>query len=95
VFRVQGNERQRIGYSGGTSHGNKTKDIRDAVKADLDFDLLVDAADIAIKNMNGDVAPNGSVPSDVWLTGTVRHGSQRKAAVRPAGPSRRTGHCSR
>ena len=79
----------------GTSHGNKTKDTRDAVEADLDFDPLVDAADIAIKHMNSDVALTGSVPSNVWLTGTVRHGSQRKAAVRPAGPSRRTGHCSR
>jgi hypothetical protein len=33
--------------------------------------------------------------ANVWLTDTVRHGSQRKAAVRPAGPNRRTGRCSR
>jgi hypothetical protein len=127
------------------------------VKAELDFDPLVDAADIFIKNMNGDVALNGSVPSypqcreaaarrvhgvtsvhnrlmvilpprdnrddptlttaannalalnitvpdgveakasdaNVWLTDAVRHCSQRKAAVRLAGPSRRTGRCSR
>jgi hypothetical protein len=32
---------------------------------------------------------------DVWLTGAVRRGSQRKAAVRPGGPSRRAGRCSR
>jgi osmotically-inducible protein OsmY len=40
-----------------------TKDIRQAVKAELDFDPLVDPADITIKNMNGDVALNGTVPS--------------------------------
>jgi len=122
----------------------KTADIREAVKAELDFDSLVDGSDITIKNMNGDVALNGTVPSypqyreaaaaarrvhgvtsvhnhlmvmlppgdyrddpmlttaannalalnvtvpdgveatasdgNVWLTGTVRYGSQRKAA---------------
>jgi osmotically-inducible protein OsmY len=122
----------------------KTKDIREEVKAELDFDPLVDASDITIKNMNGDVALNGTVPSypqyreaaaaarrvhgvtsvhnhlmvllpprdyrddpmlttaannalalnitvpdgveatasdgNVWLTGAVRYGSQRKAA---------------
>ena len=122
----------------------KTKDIREEVKAELDFDPLVDASDITIKNMNGDVALNGTVPSypqyreaaaaarrvhgvtsvhnhlmvllpprdyrddpmlttaannalalnttvpdgveatasegNVWLTGSVRYGSQRKAA---------------
>jgi osmotically-inducible protein OsmY len=40
-----------------------TKDIRQAVKAELDFDPLVDPTDITIKNMNGDVALNGTVPS--------------------------------
>ena len=40
-----------------------TKDIRQAVKAELDFDPLVDPADITIKNMNGDVALNGTAPS--------------------------------
>jgi osmotically-inducible protein OsmY len=53
---------------------------------------------------NNALALNIPVPDDVeatagdgnvWLTGTIRHGSQRKAAVRPAGPSRRTGRCSR
>jgi osmotically-inducible protein OsmY len=41
----------------------KTKDIRDAVEAELGFDPLVDAADIAVRNLNGDVALNGTVPS--------------------------------
>ena len=41
----------------------KTKDIRQAVEAELTFDPLVDAANIAVRNMNGEVALNGTVPS--------------------------------
>ena len=41
----------------------KTKDIREAVQAELKFDPLVDDADIHVMNMNGDVALNGTVPS--------------------------------
>src|SRR5215467_13230478 len=41
----------------------KTKDIREAVEAELDFAPLVDAADITVRNINGDVALNGTVPS--------------------------------
>ncbi len=37
-----------------------TKDIRDAVEAELEFDPLVDDADIHAVNMNGDVALNGT-----------------------------------
>ena len=40
-----------------------TKDIREAVEAELDFDPLIDASDISVKNINGDVALNGTVPS--------------------------------
>jgi osmotically-inducible protein OsmY len=40
-----------------------TKDIRDAVDKELDFDPLVDATNITVKNMNGDVALNGTVPT--------------------------------
>ncbi len=40
-----------------------TKDVREAVRAELDFDPLVDAADITVKNMTGDVALNGTVPN--------------------------------
>ena len=40
-----------------------TKDIREAVRAELDFDPLVDPAGIRVKNLNGDVALNGTVPS--------------------------------
>ena len=41
----------------------RTKDIREAVRKELDFDPLVDAADITVKNMDGDVALTGTVPS--------------------------------
>jgi osmotically-inducible protein OsmY len=40
-----------------------TKDIREAVDAELEFDPLVDDADINVVNVNGDVALNGTVPS--------------------------------
>jgi len=42
---------------------SSTKDIREAVEAELTFDPLVDATDITVKNINGDVALNGTVPS--------------------------------
>jgi osmotically-inducible protein OsmY len=41
----------------------KTTDIREAVEAELDFDPLVDTSAISVKNINGDVALNGTVPS--------------------------------
>src|SRR6516164_5087646 len=40
-----------------------TKDIREAVNAELKFDPLVDDADIHVVNANGNVALNGTVPS--------------------------------
>jgi len=42
---------------------SQTKDIRDAVQRELSYDPLVDDSDISVKNMNGDVALNGTVPS--------------------------------
>jgi osmotically-inducible protein OsmY len=42
---------------------SKTKDTRKAVEDELTFDPLVDATDIKIVNMNGEVALNGTVPS--------------------------------
>ena len=41
----------------------EAKDIREAVQKELDFDPLVDPTGITVKNMNGDVALNGTVPS--------------------------------
>jgi osmotically-inducible protein OsmY len=40
-----------------------TRDIRETVQKELEFDPLVDASGITVKNMNGDVALNGTVPS--------------------------------
>jgi len=40
-----------------------TKDIRDAVNAELKFDPLVDDSDIHVVNASGEVALNGTVPS--------------------------------
>ena len=47
----------------GTQHMGTTKDIRDAVNAELKYDPLVDDADIHVVNASGDVALNGTVPS--------------------------------
>jgi osmotically-inducible protein OsmY len=41
----------------------KTKDIRAAVEDELDFDPLVDSTYVTVKNLNGDVALNGTVAS--------------------------------
>jgi osmotically-inducible protein OsmY len=42
---------------------SSSKDVREAVEAELTFDPLVDATDITVKNINGDVALNGTVAS--------------------------------
>ena len=41
----------------------KTKDVRAAVEAELGFDPLVDAGDIKVMNIGGDVTLAGTVPS--------------------------------
>jgi len=41
----------------------KTKDIRAAVDKELGFDPRVDAKDITVRNINGDVTLTGTVPS--------------------------------
>jgi osmotically-inducible protein OsmY len=40
-----------------------TKDVREVVKDELKFDPLVDQTSITVKNLDGDVALNGTVPS--------------------------------
>jgi osmotically-inducible protein OsmY len=40
-----------------------TKDIRESVQDELTFDPLVDATDVTVRNMNGEVGLNGTVPS--------------------------------
>ena len=42
---------------------SQTKDVRNAVERELNYDPLVDSMDITVKNMNGEVALNGTVPS--------------------------------
>ena len=42
---------------------SKTKDVRAAVEKELGFDPLVDPADIAVRNIAGDVTLTGTVPS--------------------------------
>src|ERR1700759_3933096 len=42
---------------------SETKDIRQAVEDELNFDPLIDPTDITLKNINGDIALNGTVPS--------------------------------
>jgi hypothetical protein len=58
-----------------------TKDIREAVDAELKFDPLVDDADIHVMNMNADVALNGTVSSyPQYLEATAA--AQRVAGVK-------------
>jgi osmotically-inducible protein OsmY len=58
-----------------------TKDVRDGVEAELEFDPLVDDADIQVVNINGDVALNGTVPGyPQYLEATAA--AQRVAGVR-------------
>jgi osmotically-inducible protein OsmY len=40
-----------------------TQDIRDVVEAELKYDPIVEASDIRVRNINGDVALNGTVAS--------------------------------
>ena len=41
----------------------KSKDVRGAVEAEFRFDPRIDATDITVRNINGEVALNGTVPS--------------------------------
>ena len=41
----------------------KTKDVRAAVEKELGFDPMIDARDITVTNINGDVTLTGTVPS--------------------------------
>ena len=42
---------------------SQTKDIRDTAERELSYDPLIDDSDISVKNISGDVALNGTVPS--------------------------------
>ena len=60
---------------------SNTTDIREAVEAELTFDPLVDASDITVKNINGEVALNGTVPSYPQYLGAAV-AAQRVAGVK-------------
>jgi osmotically-inducible protein OsmY len=49
--------------SEGIRQVGKTTDVRAAVEKELGFDPMVDAGDIAVRNISGDVTLTGSVPS--------------------------------
>ena len=42
---------------------SRTTNIREAVESELGFDPLIDETNVAVKNLNGEVALNGTVPS--------------------------------
>jgi osmotically-inducible protein OsmY len=42
---------------------SSSKDIRESVEDELTFDPLVDASNVTVKNINGEIALNGTVPS--------------------------------
>jgi osmotically-inducible protein OsmY len=75
----------------------KTKDIRAAVEDELIFDPQVDATNISVKNLDGDVALNGTVPSypqylaaaaATRRVGGVTHFHNHLAVVLPPGDER-------
>src|ERR1700723_2117262 len=71
---------------------SQTKDIRNSVEDELNFDPLIDPLNITVKNLNGEVALNGTVPNypqyveaaakngNLTLTGTVSNGIEMDAA---------------
>ena len=60
---------------------SKTQDIRDAVEQELSYDPLVDMSGITVKNISGEVALNGTVPSfPQYLEATAA--AQRVAGVK-------------
>jgi osmotically-inducible protein OsmY len=75
----------------------KTADIREAVEAELGFDPLIDDAGITVRNIGGDVALNGTVPSypqylqaaaAAQRIGGVRNVHNHLEVVLPAGAHR-------
>src|SRR6266516_6300250 len=59
----------------------KTQDIRDAVELELSYDPLVDMSGITVKNINGEVALNGTVPSFPQYLGAAA-AARRVASVK-------------
>ena len=66
---------------------SKTKDVRAAVDAELGFDPLVDAADITVRNIAGDVTLTGTVPSyPQYLEAATRRAAGRRGDRRAQQP---------
>ena len=59
----------------------KSTDIRAAVEAELSFDPLLDDSDITVRNLSGDVALNGTVPSYLQYL-TAAAAARRVAGVK-------------
>jgi hypothetical protein len=70
---------------------SKTQDVHAAVEAELRFDALLDATDIAVKNAGEEVALNGTVRSYrqyLKAAGAARRGGWREAGAQsPRGAS--------
>jgi hypothetical protein len=62
---------------------SSAKDMQEAVEAELGFDPLVDATNITVKNLNGDVGLNGTVPS--YPLTTAANNALRWAVTVPSG----------
>ena len=60
---------------------SNTTDIREAVEAELGFDPLIDDTNIAVMNLTGEVALNGTVPSYPQYLAAER-AAKRVAGVR-------------
>jgi osmotically-inducible protein OsmY len=68
---------------------SSTKDIREAVEDELNFDPLVDASSISVKNLNGDVALNGTVTSYPQYREAAAAAARRRGEAPAQPPCRR------
>jgi hypothetical protein len=70
----------------------RTQDVNDAVAQELNYDPLVDATDITVKNMNGDVALNGTVTTYPQYTEAAAAARRVAGHRRLRPPGRLAGH---
>ncbi len=75
----------------------KTKDVREAVVAELRFDPRIDMANITVRNINGEVALNGTVPSYPQYLEAARRAAGHRGGPRaqPAGGGAAAGQLPR
>ena len=60
----------------------RTKNVGEAVESELHFDPLVDATGITVKNLNGDVALNGTVIAYPQYLQAARAGKRVQGVTR-------------